>query len=125
MDFYRKPALDHLQQIGTPPAHDFVGCKVGTPDDQFVQFGHLWLCQKRRPARDRAGFQPFDTLLIVPMNPIAQCLPIHPVGRSGPAARMTVQNHRQSQQTANLRAVAALAGKQPKRAAGVISPSNL
>jgi hypothetical protein len=28
MDFDREPALDLLQQIDAPPAHDFVGCKV-------------------------------------------------------------------------------------------------
>src|SRR5271165_1943427 len=33
MDFNREPALDHRQQIDTPPAHDFVAREIGALDD--------------------------------------------------------------------------------------------
>jgi hypothetical protein len=41
------------------------------------------------------------------------------------AARMAIRNHRQREQTANLRAVATSAGRHPKPAAGVVRPSDL
>ena len=124
VDFDRKAALDHVQQVHTSPAYDFVGCRVRSLDHQVSQFGHLRFCQKWRAARTGAGFQPFDTRLVVAMNPIAQGLPIHAVGRCGFAARMTIQNHRQRQEPANLRPVAALAGKPPQPSTRMICASD-
>jgi hypothetical protein len=34
--FDRKPALDHGQQVDTPPAHHFVDCRVRSLDHQVV-----------------------------------------------------------------------------------------
>jgi hypothetical protein len=59
------------------------------------------------------------------MNPIAECLSIHPIGRRRLAARMTIQNHGQRQQAANLRAVAALASEFSKPATRVVGPCDL
>jgi hypothetical protein len=56
------------------------------------------------------------------VNPIAQRLPIHSIGRCGLTARMAIQNHRHGQETANPRAVARLAGKPPKPTTRVVGP---
>jgi hypothetical protein len=104
-------ALYLSEQIGTTPTHHVVYRWVGSVDDQFVQLGHLWLGQKWLTARRHARLQTIDALIVVAMHPITQCLPIHPVGRSGDTAGVAIQHHRQGEKAANLCAFAALPGK--------------
>ena len=99
------------------PTHHMIDRRVGPLDDEFIQFGHLRLGQDRRRGPGQAGFEAFDTLIVVAMHPIAQRLPVHPVGRSRDAAGMAVQHHRQREKAAHLCAVAALAGECPQRGA--------
>src|SRR5580693_8234006 len=79
MNFDREAAFHHFPQVHTSPADGFVDRRVGSLDDEFIQFGPLLLCQKGWTTRRRMRLQPLDTSLVVAVNPVAQGLPVHAV----------------------------------------------
>src|SRR5215203_5454659 len=86
-----KALLDHPLEVDAPPSHDTVLRTIGTRLDDLGEGAQLVRCQPRQAAFRGNVLEPVGTVLIEPMNPVAQRLPIH---RS--AQRVPGPCHRQS-----------------------------
>ena len=119
-----KPTGDFRAQVDTAPAHHLVQMRVGARDHQRLQFSFLDFRQQRRAARTAARSQARDPLVVVAMHPVPQGLPVHaaPLRRVPPG--IAVQHEGNRQQPTNLRRVATLARRRPKRRCRVLRPGD-
>ena len=67
MHCHVEPAGDFLAQIKATPSHHLVRCRIGTLEDQSLQFRHLLLIECGRGASAVARLQATHTMIVVAM----------------------------------------------------------
>lgn len=103
---HRPARRDFITQISTPPTDHLLAVRVWTIQNHLPQFSHLFVTQCRRTARNITRMQPIDTLRVVAVHPIAQCLSIHAVVSRRLRPAITIQHRRDRQQAAYHRPIA-------------------
>ncbi len=109
-----KALLNHPLQINPPPAHNAVCCLIRAGFDNLAKLFHLFIAQHARLACAFAVGQTIHTLLVEPVNPIAQRLAVHTADLRSLSAAYPVINRRESQKPAGLAAIRATFGNPSK-----------
>jgi hypothetical protein len=105
---------NHPLKINAPPTHNAVNRQIRAGFDNLTKLFHLFIAQQARSACAFAVGQTIHTLIVEPVNPIAQRLAIHAPDPGGFSAAHPVIDRRKSQKPANLAAIHATFGKQSK-----------
>jgi len=72
--------LDHLREVDPPPSHHAMLGQIRPLANQLRHLSSLLHSQPRFGSRRGSIMQPFKTLRIVAMHPVAQALSIHAAG---------------------------------------------
>ena len=84
---------DAVTQIGAPEPHDAVAGEIGAFLDPARNLALLDPAQACRPAASRPVSKPIQPCLIVAVNPVAQCLPVHAAKPRRFLAAETIERH--------------------------------